>query len=71
MSRIRTACKALWEQGDMVPKTTLSILFIMSLGSWYIIFTKLYETVRRIAAWATKRTRHSGLPARFARARTR
>src|SRR5512140_261409 len=33
--------KALWEQGDIVAKTTLSILFIMSLGSWYIIFTKL------------------------------
>ena len=35
--------KALWEQGDLVAKTTLAILFIMSLGSWYIIFTKLYE----------------------------
>ena len=38
--------KALWEQGDVVAKTTLSILFIMSLGSWYIIFTKLYEQAR-------------------------
>ncbi|MEO7761180.1 MAG: MotA/TolQ/ExbB proton channel family protein [Casimicrobiaceae bacterium] len=38
--------KALWEQGDMVAKTTLSILFIMSLGSWYIIFTKLYEQAK-------------------------
>jgi len=38
--------KALWEQGDIVAKTTLAILFIMSLGSWYIIFTKLYEQAR-------------------------
>jgi len=38
--------KALWEQGDMVAKTTLSILFIMSLGSWYIIFTKVYEQAK-------------------------
>jgi len=38
--------KALWEQGDIVAKTTLTILFIMSLGSWYIIFTKLYEQAK-------------------------
>ena len=38
--------KALWEQGDMVSKVTLSILVIMSLGSWYIIFTKLYEQAK-------------------------
>ena len=38
--------KALWEQGDLVSKSTLTILFIMSLGSWYIIFTKLYEQAK-------------------------
>ena len=38
--------KALWEQGDPVARTTLSILFIMSLGSWYIIFTKLFEQAK-------------------------
>ena len=38
--------KALWEQGDPVARTTLTILFIMSLGSWYIIFTKLYEQAK-------------------------
>src|SRR6185436_17257200 len=27
-------------------RTTLAILFIMSLGSWYIIFTKLYEQAK-------------------------
>ena len=34
---------ALWEQGDLVAKVTLLILAIMSMGSWYILFTKLWE----------------------------
>jgi biopolymer transport protein ExbB len=35
--------KALWNQGDFVAKGTLTILVIMSMGSWYVIFTKLIE----------------------------
>ena len=35
--------KALWGQGDYVAKGTLVILVIMSMGSWYVIFTKLFE----------------------------
>ncbi|HSM20725.1 MAG TPA: MotA/TolQ/ExbB proton channel family protein [Rubrivivax sp.] len=35
--------KALWGQGDYVAKVTLVILVIMSVGSWYIIFTKVFE----------------------------
>ncbi len=35
--------KALWASGDFVTKTILSLLVIMSLGSWYIIVTKLFE----------------------------
>ena len=35
--------KALWAQGDMVAKGTLIIMIIMSMGSWYVIFTKLAE----------------------------
>jgi biopolymer transport protein ExbB len=35
--------KALWAQGDWVAKGTLVIMLIMSMGSWYIIFTKLFE----------------------------
>lgn len=34
---------ALWAQGDLVAKGTLMILAIMSVGSWYILFTKLLE----------------------------
>ncbi|PUE46794.1 biopolymer transporter ExbB [Limnohabitans sp. 2KL-1] len=34
---------ALWAQGDFVAKGTLLILVIMSMGSWYVIFTKLAE----------------------------
>ncbi len=35
--------KALWAQGDIVAKSTLVIMTIMSMASWYVIFTKLYE----------------------------
>ena len=34
---------ALWSQGDVVARGTLIIMVIMSMGSWYIIFTKLFE----------------------------
>lgn len=34
---------ALWSQGDFVARGTLIIMIIMSMGSWYIIFSKLYE----------------------------
>ncbi len=34
---------AMLEHGDAVAKITLTIMVIMSIGSWYIIFTKLYE----------------------------
>jgi biopolymer transport protein ExbB len=34
---------ALWLQGDFVSRGTLIILLIMSMGSWYIIFTKVFE----------------------------
>jgi biopolymer transport protein ExbB len=35
--------EALWHQGDIVARSTLVIMLIMSMGSWYIIFTKLFE----------------------------
>jgi biopolymer transport protein ExbB len=35
--------EALWAQGDYVSRGTLIIMAIMSMGSWYIIFTKLFE----------------------------
>ncbi len=35
--------KALWSQGDFVAKGTLVILVIMSMSSWYVIFTKVFE----------------------------
>ena len=38
--------KALWAQGDFVAKGTLIILVIMSMGSWYILVTKLYESIK-------------------------
>jgi biopolymer transport protein ExbB len=35
--------EALWTQGDFVARGTLIIMIIMSMGSWYIIFTKVWE----------------------------
>ncbi len=35
--------EAMWRTGDWVSKGTLIILVIMSMGSWYIIFVKLWE----------------------------
>ncbi len=38
--------KALWISGDFVTKTVLALLVIMSLGSWYIIVTKIFEQAK-------------------------
>ena len=37
--------QALWLQGDYVARGTLVILALMSIGSWYILVTKLYESL--------------------------
>jgi biopolymer transport protein ExbB len=37
---------ALWEQGDFVAKTTLILLALMSLFSWYIILTKIWDQAK-------------------------
>ena len=34
---------AMWEEGDFVNKGTIIILSLMSIGSWYIIITKLID----------------------------
>ncbi len=38
--------EALWRGSDIVTKSTLVILILMSMGTWYIIITKLYEQSR-------------------------
>jgi biopolymer transport protein ExbB len=35
--------EAMWREGDIITRSTLIILIIMSMGSWYVIFTKLFE----------------------------
>jgi biopolymer transport protein ExbB len=35
--------EAMWKGGDIVARITLGILIIMSMGTWYIIITKVYE----------------------------
>lgn len=37
---------ALWKGGDFVARGTLIILVLMSIGSWYIIITKLLEQLK-------------------------
>jgi len=37
---------ALWDQGDFVARGTLIVLVLMSMGSWYILITKLYESLK-------------------------
>jgi biopolymer transport protein ExbB len=37
---------ALWNEGDFVSKGTLIILSLMSMGSWYIIITKLIDQMK-------------------------
>ena len=37
---------ALWAQGDWVSRATLLVMVIMSIGSWYIIVTKVFEQRR-------------------------
>jgi biopolymer transport protein ExbB len=37
---------ALWAQGDFVSRGTLVILVCMSMGSWYILITKLWESFK-------------------------
>jgi biopolymer transport protein ExbB len=41
---------ALWAQGDVVAKGTLTILVLMSLGSWYVIVTKFFEQGKAMRA---------------------
>ncbi len=38
--------QAVWQQGDLVARGTLLLLLLMSLGSWYVIVTKLFEQAR-------------------------
>jgi len=37
---------ALWAQGDFVSRFVLVLLVLMSLGSWYILLTKLWESFK-------------------------
>jgi biopolymer transport protein ExbB len=43
----------MWRQGDWVAKGTLIIMIIMSMGSWYIIFTKIFEQRKLMKAAET------------------
>jgi len=40
---------ALWSQGDLVARATLVILLLFSAGSWYVLATKLVQSLRLAA----------------------
>ena len=40
---------ALWAGGDFVSKGVLGLLAVMSLGTWYIFFTKYWEQARLLS----------------------
>jgi len=40
--------QALWAQGDLVAKSTLIVMLLMSLGSWYLIVTRLLAQQRML-----------------------
>jgi biopolymer transport protein ExbB len=43
--------QALWTSGDLISRSVLVILMLMSLSSWYVIFTKLWDQRRlRVAS---------------------
>ena len=48
---------ALWAQGDVIAKGTLLILALMSLGSWYILLTKLWDSIK---VMREAKTAHAG-----------
>lgn len=41
--------EALWKTSDMVAKTVLLLLLIMSVGSWYILIVKVLEQTKMIS----------------------
>jgi biopolymer transport protein ExbB len=40
---------ALWNQGDLIARATLVILVLFSAGSWYVLATKLVQSLRLAA----------------------
>ncbi len=38
--------QALWQQGDWISKTTLLVLLVMSLATWYVLVSKVLEQVK-------------------------
>ncbi|MDE2371552.1 MAG: MotA/TolQ/ExbB proton channel family protein [Burkholderiales bacterium] len=45
--------QAMWKQGDVVARGTLIVLAIMSMFSWYVIFTKVFEQAKMLKSAKT------------------
>ncbi|MDT7836303.1 MotA/TolQ/ExbB proton channel family protein [Aquabacterium sp. OR-4] len=42
--------EAMWKHGDIVARSTLIIMIIMSISTWYVMFTKLWEQSKLLKA---------------------
>jgi len=49
--------EALWGNGDLVARGTLVILVIMSMGTWYILFTRLWDQQKLMSQAKTARNK--------------
>ncbi|WP_436899017.1 MotA/TolQ/ExbB proton channel family protein [Acinetobacter gyllenbergii] len=49
--------ETLWREGDLVAKSTLFILVLMSIGTWYIILSKVFQQ-SKIKRHGTEAERH-------------
>ena len=57
---------ALWQTGDIVARSVLVLLVIMSLASWYVMLTKLWDQ-RKLQASPRASSRSSSGPPRRSR----
>lgn len=49
--------EALWNNGDLVARGTLIILVTMSMGTWYILFTRLWDQQKLMGQAKTARAK--------------
>ncbi|TAL00408.1 MAG: MotA/TolQ/ExbB proton channel family protein [Rhodospirillaceae bacterium] len=49
--------EALWTNGDLIARGTMIILVVMSMGTWYILFTRLWDQNRLMGQAKTARSK--------------
>jgi biopolymer transport protein ExbB len=49
--------EALWNNGDLIARGTIIILVLMSMGTWYILFTRLWDQSKLMGQGKTARSK--------------